>query len=89
MSEAEYDAMTLDNVERWIRAHIIPTSPLPLEEDSYDTLLPGKEISISRTGKPANTPSWDDFIIDDMARVLSISEASNGVLYIIDETIKF
>ncbi|KAK7060868.1 hypothetical protein VNI00_000601 [Paramarasmius palmivorus] len=86
ISEEEFDKLSKQNVERWVSAHIIPESLSSLEHRSYSTLLDGKSVSFSASGKDAE-PSWQDTVAEDGIRIKEMKEASNGVIYILDGTI--
>ncbi|KAJ3782389.1 hypothetical protein GGU10DRAFT_363994 [Lentinula aff. detonsa] len=90
ISEEEFYKKSKDNVQRWVEAHIIPTSPLtyPAPTTTYDTLLHGKSVSLtSSSGDEQGNEDWQRVTIDDGIRILSMKQASNGVLYLIDGTI--
>ncbi|KIK56003.1 hypothetical protein GYMLUDRAFT_47465 [Collybiopsis luxurians FD-317 M1] len=89
VSEQEYDRQSKENVQRWVEAHIIPTSPLDFPSDSdptktttYDTLLEGKSVSFVLETNEVEVRDGESRI-----RILSSKTASNGMLYLIDGTI--
>ncbi|KIY52519.1 hypothetical protein FISHEDRAFT_35094 [Fistulina hepatica ATCC 64428] len=88
ISEEEFAARSKNNVDRWVRAHIIPQSPISLVDVTYGTLLDGKAVSFT-TDPRANTDAleWQRVLVDAQTRILSMKEAANGVLYLIDGTI--
>ncbi|TFK56822.1 hypothetical protein OE88DRAFT_1640661 [Heliocybe sulcata] len=88
ISEQEYDALSKENVQRWISAHIIPESPIDLESRSYDTLLPGKSVEFQRIEGHSDRPDWARIVVDGEIHILRETEAINGVLYLIDGTVK-
>ncbi|KAI1793041.1 hypothetical protein LXA43DRAFT_1092960 [Ganoderma leucocontextum] len=89
LSEAEFDAMSKKNVERWVSAHIIPRSPISLATDGeYATLLSGKNVTFTFTKGDANTPEWTHALLDGSVHLIDMKEASNGVLYLLDGTVK-
>ncbi|KAI0082321.1 hypothetical protein K474DRAFT_1655704 [Panus rudis PR-1116 ss-1] len=87
ISEQEYDAHSKRNVERWIAAHIIPESPIDLTSQSYETLLKGKQVKFRTTSPDAN-PHWSTVTIDDDIHIVAEKKACNGVIYVIDGTVK-
>ncbi|KAI0756421.1 hypothetical protein C8Q80DRAFT_1090195 [Daedaleopsis nitida] len=90
LSDAEYDHMSKQNVERWVSAHIIPKSPISLSSEAeYETLLAGKNVSFALDDGETNTPEWSRVLVDGSMRLTGMKEASNGVLYILDGTITF
>ncbi|CAL1694669.1 unnamed protein product [Somion occarium] len=86
ISEEEFDALSKKNVERWVSAHIIPLLTT-LESRSYDTLLEGKSVTFKQLDATA-TPDWAGFVVNDDVHIIAMKEALNGVLYIIDGTVK-
>ncbi|KAI0706110.1 hypothetical protein BC835DRAFT_1409741 [Cytidiella melzeri] len=83
LTEAEQDASSKQNVERWISAHIIPAS-----NREYPTLLDGKPISIKEVSANSDSPAWARVVLNDDIHIISAKEASNGIVYMIDETVK-
>ncbi|KAM5539982.1 hypothetical protein V8D89_006485 [Ganoderma adspersum] len=89
LSEAEFDAMSKKNVERWVSAHIISKSPISLGTDGeYETLLSGKNVTFTLTKGDAKTPEWTRALLDGSVRLIDMKEASNGVMYLLDGTVK-
>ncbi|KZT30975.1 hypothetical protein NEOLEDRAFT_1053619 [Neolentinus lepideus HHB14362 ss-1] len=88
ISEQEYDVLSKENVQRWVSAHIIPESPIVLESRSYDTLLAGKSIEFEKIEGHSERPDWARIVLDRDIRIISKKEAINGVLYLIDGTVK-
>ncbi|OBZ78862.1 hypothetical protein A0H81_01350 [Grifola frondosa] len=90
ISEEEFDARSKKNVERWVSAHIIPRSPISLESSSeYETLLEGKNVSFKQVNGDTSAPAWSRVRLNDDIRLTAMKEcASNGVMYIIDGTVK-
>ncbi|KAJ3834286.1 hypothetical protein F5878DRAFT_728323 [Lentinula raphanica] len=91
ISEEELFKQSRDNVQRWVEAHIIPTSPLtyPAPTTTYDTLLQGKSVTLASGTAPdaQSDEDWKSVTINEGIRIISMKQASNGVLYIIDGTI--
>ncbi|KAJ3818817.1 hypothetical protein F5880DRAFT_1490746 [Lentinula raphanica] len=91
ISEEELFKQSRDNVQRWVEAHIIPTSPLtyPAPTTTYDTLLQGKSVTLASGTAPdaQSDEDWKSVTVNDGIRIISMKQASNGVLYIIDGTI--
>ncbi|KZP29260.1 hypothetical protein FIBSPDRAFT_727758 [Athelia psychrophila] len=86
ISEQEFEQISKKNVERWISAHIIPTSPINLE-GKRATLLDGKSVTF--TPSTTRRTRWEGVLVDDDAKIIGMKVASNGVLYLLDGTIKF
>ncbi|KAF7976207.1 hypothetical protein HWV62_7394 [Athelia sp. TMB] len=86
ISQQEFEQISKQNVERWVSAHIIPTSPIKLAGNHF-TLLDGKSVSF--TPSAAGKAEWEGVLVDDDAKIIAMKEASNGVLYLLDGTIKF
>lgn len=88
LPEEQFDAMSKENVKRWVSAHIIPRSPISLlSSDSYDTLLAGKSVSFEEVSDDENAEDWQRVRLNDGVRLLGIKEAQNGVVYMIDGTV--
>ncbi|TFK69050.1 hypothetical protein BDN72DRAFT_768486 [Pluteus cervinus] len=85
ITEEEYDAQSKENINRWIRAHIIPGIISFDEPHTYDTLLNGKAVSFKSTF--GTGPKWAHVTLEDKIRITKKQEASNGVLYMIDGVI--
>jgi len=86
ISQAQYDFISKENVEKWVGAHIIPGYvTLGSEEETYDTLLPENPITF-HLKKEISNPSWSDYTLGDDTKIIERMEASNGVLFIIDGT---
>ncbi|KAH7923795.1 hypothetical protein BV22DRAFT_1035930 [Leucogyrophana mollusca] len=78
MSEQELDEQSKKNVDRWVSAHIIPARiSLDTVPVTYETLLEGKSV----TFPTAHT-------LEDEVRIVKRREALNGVIYILDGTVK-
>ncbi|EED85244.1 predicted protein [Postia placenta Mad-698-R] len=89
LSEKEYDALSKENVDRWVSAHIIPHSPISLlTPGTHETMLDGKNVTFQAVDPDENEPEWTRVRMDDDVRLISMKEAQNGVLYIIDGTVK-
>ncbi|KAJ3533617.1 hypothetical protein NM688_g7259 [Phlebia brevispora] len=88
ISDEEFDLQSKQNVQRWVSAHIIPEAPISLTAGSYATLLDGKSVTVKEVeGKP-DSPKWQQVVLNDGIHILSAKEAANGVLYMIDDTVK-
>ncbi|KIP04319.1 hypothetical protein PHLGIDRAFT_76100 [Phlebiopsis gigantea 11061_1 CR5-6] len=88
ISEEELEAQSKQNVERWISAHIIPQSPIALSPGTHATLLDGKSVSVQEVaGQPAS-PDWARVVLDGGIHILAAKKAANGVVYMIDDTVK-
>jgi len=94
VADEERDAESRTNVERWVASHIIPRSPIDLlGETEYETLLPGKSLRFVRAalgkghGHEHEHDEWTRVLLNGDIRILSMKQASNGVLYLIDGTI--
>ncbi|KZT43863.1 hypothetical protein SISSUDRAFT_1057392 [Sistotremastrum suecicum HHB10207 ss-3] len=89
ISEQQLDEMSKSHVEKWITAHIIPQSVDLSSGQSYDTLLPGTSISFCAVKTASkDEPEWKQYTICPDIPILSVKQASNGVLYLIDGTIE-
>ncbi|KAH9950948.1 hypothetical protein B0H21DRAFT_818782 [Amylocystis lapponica] len=89
ISEAEFDRLAKTNVERWVSAHIIPRSPISLlPPKTYNTLLEGKNVTFERVDGDESAPEWALVQLDGGVRLTGMKEACNGVMYIIDGTVK-
>ncbi|KAG8219233.1 hypothetical protein J3R82DRAFT_71 [Butyriboletus roseoflavus] len=89
MSEEQYDQQSRHNVERWVAAHIIPfrisLSDAPV---TYNTLLDGKSVMFTPVSGAKNSPAWSMVTLEDDAHIIEMKEGGNGVIYMIDGTIK-
>lgn len=89
LSEQQFDEQSKRNVYRWVSAHIIPSrislSNVPV---TYDTLLEGKSVTLIPTSKTGQgSPNWSRVTLEDGSKIISVKEAMNGVLYLIDGTV--
>jgi len=88
-SELELEMVSKENVRTWISAHIIPDAPISLAGQTYDTLLCGKSVTFETVdGSDESAPEWTRVVFEDHAHIISMTEASNGVLYLVDGTVK-
>jgi len=88
ISEEEFEKTSKQNVLRWVSAHIITGSSLPLLSRQYDTLLSGKTVNFTPiTPDDKSEPEWRRVTLEDGVRILEKKEASNGDIYLIDGTI--
>jgi len=89
MSEQQYDEQSKRNVERWVAAHVIPLrislSDVPV---TYNTLLDDKSITFTPVSGGKNSPDWSRVTLEDGAHIIGMKEGENGVIYMIDGTIK-
>ncbi|CAE6468170.1 unnamed protein product [Rhizoctonia solani] len=85
LSGRDYDERSRKNIARWISAHVAPSHPIELV-GSESTLLHGKSIQFER--KDEGEPTWEHCTLEHGVRILQRVEATNGVLYIIDGTVK-
>ncbi|KAF8645690.1 hypothetical protein AX16_007639 [Volvariella volvacea WC 439] len=87
ISEEEFEARSKKNVERWVQAHIIPQSPITLDQ-TYQTLLEKKSVTFTPiTKNDGRGPEWSRVTVEDGVRITSAKEGLNGVLYLIDGTV--
>ncbi|EIN14337.1 hypothetical protein PUNSTDRAFT_59633 [Punctularia strigosozonata HHB-11173 SS5] len=84
ITEQEYEAQSQENVRKWVGAHIIPDSPVVLS-GVYSTLLAGRPVSFSAK---ISEPDWSEVKVNGDVSIIARKEASNGVLYLLDGTIK-
>jgi len=84
ISQEEYDSMSKEYVERWVSAHIVPAV---VALGSYDTLLDGVTVTFKDVGGDEE-PEWKRIVVNEDIHVIAKKEASNGVLYMIDGTVK-
>ncbi|KAI0368906.1 hypothetical protein BV20DRAFT_968704 [Pilatotrama ljubarskyi] len=88
LSEAEFDNLSKQNVERWVSAHIIPASPISLAApEGHQTLLDGKNVTFTLVDGDTDAPEWARMLLDGTVRLTAMKEASNGILYILDGTV--
>ncbi|KAJ3807088.1 hypothetical protein EV368DRAFT_47387 [Lentinula lateritia] len=89
ISDDEFHKLSKENVQRWVEAHMIATSPLtfPTPTVTYDTVLQGKSVSFTSTQSNGGDEDWKTVTIEDGIKILSMKQASNGILYLIDGTI--
>ncbi|KAJ3918793.1 hypothetical protein F5877DRAFT_67091 [Lentinula edodes] len=89
ISDEEFHKLSKENVQRWVEAHIIASSPLtfPAPTVTYDTVLQGKFVTFTSTQSNGDDEDWKAVTIEDGIKILSMKQASNGILYIIDGTI--
>ncbi|KAI8990661.1 hypothetical protein BD414DRAFT_413217 [Trametes punicea] len=88
LSEAEFDNLSKQNVERWVSAHIIPQSPISLDgPKEYETLLDGKNVTFTPEKGDKDAPVWARVLLNGNVRLKGMREASNGVMYILDGTV--
>ncbi|KAI0724768.1 hypothetical protein C8Q72DRAFT_492916 [Fomitopsis betulina] len=89
ITDSEFDALSKEHVLRWVSAHIIPKSPISLtSSEPYDTMLPERQVTFKQVGSDENAPDWSRVRLNDDVRLVAMKEASNGVLYMIDGTVK-
>ncbi|KAI0964120.1 hypothetical protein AcW1_001016 [Taiwanofungus camphoratus] len=89
ISEQEFDTQSKRNVERWVSAHIIPHSPISLLSPSlHETLLEGKSVTFEQADGDKDAPEWTRVRLNDDIRLIDMKEAANGVMYVIDGTVK-
>ncbi|KIY52078.1 hypothetical protein FISHEDRAFT_35930 [Fistulina hepatica ATCC 64428] len=88
ISEEEFAVRSKNNVDHWVRAHIIPQSPISLTDVTYGTIFDGKAVSFT-TDPCTKTDAleWQRVLVDNQTHILSMKKAANGVLYLIDGTI--
>ncbi|CCO33605.1 FAS1 domain-containing protein AFUA_8G05360 OS=Neosartorya fumigata (strain ATCC MYA-4609 / Af293 / CBS 101355 / FGSC A1100) GN=AFUA_8G05360 PE=3 SV=1 [Rhizoctonia solani AG-1 IB] len=85
MTGRQYDERSRKNIARWIGAHVIPSHPIELV-GSHSTMHPGKSIRFECQDGEERT--WEHCTLESGVKIVQRVEASNGVLYIIDGTIK-
>ncbi|EMD42258.1 hypothetical protein CERSUDRAFT_110789 [Gelatoporia subvermispora B] len=89
ISEEEFDNLSRENVLRWVSAHIIPQSPISLLSSTpYETLLKGTNVTFDQVHDDTSLPDWARVRLNDGVHLAGIKEASNGVIYIMDGTVK-
>ncbi|THH19705.1 hypothetical protein EUX98_g8724 [Antrodiella citrinella] len=84
VSQEEYDSKSKEYVEHWVSAHIVPSV---VGLGSYDTLLEGVTVTFKDAGGDEE-PEWRRVVVNDDIHIIAKKEASNGVLYMIDGTVK-
>lgn len=88
ITEQEYDSRSKHNIERWVEAHVVPTSEFDLAPgSSIETMLDGKSISFEAAKGPGNE-DWQQVTLEGDVKVLDKKQGSNGVLYVIDGTVE-
>ncbi|OCH95722.1 hypothetical protein OBBRIDRAFT_787927 [Obba rivulosa] len=89
ISEEEFENLSRENVIRWVSAHIIPQSPISvLSSAPYETLLKGMNITFDQADDDTSLPDWARVRLNEGVRLTGMKEASNGVIYIMDGTVK-
>ncbi|KIM82228.1 hypothetical protein PILCRDRAFT_820609 [Piloderma croceum F 1598] len=89
ISEHEFESVSKRNVERWVSAHIIPRCPITLTSHTYNTLLCGKSVIFDPVkGSDDSAPEWTRVVFEGDARIIGMKKASNGILYLVDGTVK-
>ncbi|KAI0814744.1 hypothetical protein BC629DRAFT_1466877 [Irpex lacteus] len=73
LTEAEQDALSKRNVERWVSAHIVPHL-ITLETGEYRTLLDGKPISVKEVSVKSDSPAWTRVVLNDDIHIISAKE---------------
>ncbi|KAH8094737.1 hypothetical protein BXZ70DRAFT_1034260 [Cristinia sonorae] len=87
IAQEEFDRQSKEYVEQWVSAHIIPSSVTLPSSETYDTMLDGVSITFKDLGGKEE-PAWRRVVINDTVHIITAKEASNGVLYMIDGTVK-
>ncbi|KAI0095073.1 hypothetical protein BDY19DRAFT_64496 [Irpex rosettiformis] len=87
LTEAEQDALSKQNVQHWVSAHIIPHH-ITLATGEYLTLCEGQPISIKEVTAKSGSPAWTRVVLNKGIHIISAKEASNGIVYMIDEAVK-
>ncbi|CUA67093.1 hypothetical protein RSOLAG22IIIB_07180 [Rhizoctonia solani] len=85
LSGREYDERSRRNIAKWISAHVVPNHPIELS-GSHPTMLHGKSIHFEC--KDEGEKTWEHCTLEHGVKITQRVEASNGVLYIIDGTVK-
>jgi len=88
LSEQEFEERSNKNVERWVSLHIIPESHISLPSRTYPTLLNGKTVTFKEINEDPTVPEWKRVSVNGNIQIVSRKEATNGVLYVIDGTIR-
>ncbi|KZV71023.1 hypothetical protein PENSPDRAFT_651052 [Peniophora sp. CONT] len=88
MTEQEFDEHSKSNVLRWVSMHIIPVADIEPTDREYPTLADDKSIVFKVVDKDSEKPDWARVAIDGVTHLVQKKEASNGVFYIIDGTVK-
>ncbi|EKM61541.1 uncharacterized protein PHACADRAFT_248219 [Phanerochaete carnosa HHB-10118-sp] len=88
ITDEELDARSKENVVRWVSAHIIPEHPLVLSPGAHPTLLDGKSVTFREAAGQPESPEWAHVILDDDTHIIAAKQAANGVVYMIDDTVK-
>ncbi|KAH8111865.1 hypothetical protein DFH11DRAFT_1610399 [Phellopilus nigrolimitatus] len=95
ISEKEFDERSRENCERWVSAHIVPQHPIRLSPTSqFEALLEGIVITVSspdsevhgEVESDSEKPEWARIVLNDNITIASRTEATNGVLYLLDGT---
>ncbi|TCD71133.1 hypothetical protein EIP91_012081 [Steccherinum ochraceum] len=87
ITQQEYDRMSKENVERWVSAHIVPSHIGLPSSETYDTMLEGVSVTFHDNGGK-DEPAWRRAVVNDNIHIVSMKKANNGVLYMIDGTVK-
>ncbi|VDC05769.1 unnamed protein product [Peniophora sp. CBMAI 1063] len=88
MTEQELDERSKGNVLRWVSMHIIPIPDLELADREYPTLADDKSVTFRLVDADEKKPDWARLAVDGEIHLLQKKEASNGVFYIVDGTVK-
>jgi len=87
LTEEETYNKSQGHVERWISAHMIPTSPIDFNSKIYPTLLDGASVQFDVVEGDPSAPKWSNVLVNKDFRIVGSREASNGVYYLIDGVI--
>ncbi|THH02806.1 hypothetical protein EW145_g6701 [Phellinidium pouzarii] len=93
ISQEDFDSLSKENVERWIKAHIVPQHiPRLYPTSQYEALLEGIVITVGDSDPKAtkefeDKPDWSHIVLNNNIHVVDRVEAENGVLYLVDRAI--
>ncbi|KAH9829439.1 uncharacterized protein C8Q71DRAFT_790200 [Rhodofomes roseus] len=79
ISEAEFDALSKENVVRWVSAHIIPQSPISVTSSQpYHTMLQEKNVTFTQVDSDESKPDWSRVRLNDDVRLIDMTEVCLG-----------
>ncbi|KAG6852218.1 hypothetical protein C0991_001896 [Blastosporella zonata] len=82
INDKEYDSKSKKNVENWVSAHIIPTSPITLDTEEHPTLLKGKSIAFTPINKnDGKGAQWSRVTLEGGIRITAMKEVRQFMLF--------
>ncbi|TDL26343.1 hypothetical protein BD410DRAFT_741606 [Rickenella mellea] len=87
ITEEEFDARSRQNVENWISAHIIPSRITLSQGAVYQTLREGCTVTVDLKDPKLDNGKRGNAVFNGNKSIISVREASNGFMYLIDGAI--